>query len=259
MIKSHISEKSMKKVKGVLKKKIYELQKNPSIEKAMKYNSAVMGIQNYYKIATHVYLDLKQISYELSETIKKRMSRIGSKRGKLNKTYLKYYGKYKRRVIYIEGHPLFPISGINTHKPFNFTQEINLYTEKGRVFIHNNLKIVSPKILRYLMNNPIIGQSSEYNDNRMSLYVGQNGLCAITKRPLEIGDMVTHHKKMRQHGGKDDYNNLIFVIENIHKLIHAKSDDTIQRLLTILNLGNQEIEKVNKLRKLIENDNIVII
>jgi hypothetical protein len=47
------------------------------------------------------------------------------------------------------------------------------------------------------MNNPIQGQSTEYNDNRISLYVGQRGTCALTKEKLRISDVEVHHKVPR--------------------------------------------------------------
>ena len=67
------------------------------------------------------------------------------------------------------------------------------------------------KILRYLRDNPVKSQTAEYNDNRISLYSGQLGLCAITKLPLEIEEMEVHHKKPRSKGGTDEYKNLIYV------------------------------------------------
>lgn len=46
------------------------------------------------------------------------------------------------------------------------------------------------------MHNPIIERSVEYNDNRISLYVGQKGKCYITGKELNIGNMHCHHKKL---------------------------------------------------------------
>ena len=63
----------------------------------------------------------------------------------------------------------------------NFKREICNYTKTGRAIIHSKLIKFDKEILRFIMNNPILGQSNEYNDNRISLYVGQGGLCAITK------------------------------------------------------------------------------
>ena len=98
------------------------------------------------------------------------------------------------------------------------------------------------------MNNPILGQSNEYNDNRISLYVGQGGLCAITKQILEIGEMETHHKLPKSMGGTDDYQNLMFITANVHKLIHAKSEETIYKYLNLIKPNEKALKLINKFR-----------
>ncbi|MCL1987521.1 MAG: HNH endonuclease [Firmicutes bacterium] len=48
--------------------------------------------------------------------------------------------------------------------------------------------------------------------------------------------MQCHHKLPKQKGGTDEYDNLIWVSGNAHKLIHATQADTIARYLQQLNL-----------------------
>ena len=52
---------------------------------------------------------------------------------------------------------------------------------QGKIFGYNLPYAV---ILQKLMEHPIQGQSTELNDNRISLYVAQRGKCAICKEPL---------------------------------------------------------------------------
>ena len=40
--------------------------------------------------------------------------------------------------------------------------------------------------------------------------------------------MELHHKKPKAKGGSDAYNNLIFTTKEVHKLIHAVNEITIQ-------------------------------
>ena len=47
-------------------------------------------------------------------------------------------------------------------------------------------------------------------------------------------------------------------IETVHKLIHAKNKETINKYLKIINLTLYELEKVNKLREMAGNDKIVV-
>lgn len=135
----------------------------------------------------------------------------------------------------------------------NFNQNICNYTQEGRKLIHNNLQFIDYEVLRYLIENPVQNQTTEYNDNRISLYVGQNGLCVITGEFLEIGNMEVHHKIPKSQQGTDEYKNLIYVKYNIHKLIHSTKPDTIQKYLNKENLDKKALKKLNVLRKKVGN------
>lgn len=149
---------------------------------------------------------------------------------------------------------MFPVYGVTAKTPLNFSQDICNFTPQGREKIHNNLKTANITIVRYLMNNPVGGQNMEYNDNRISLYVGQNGLCAVTKRPLEIGEMECHHKTPKEKGGNDEYKNLIFVLKDVHKLIHATTVEVINKYLGRLQLDENGLRNLNNLRLKVGNN-----
>ena len=57
-------------------------------------------------------------------------------------------------------------------------------------------------------------------------------------------------------GGKDKYDNLVWLNTDVHKLIHAKKEDTIKTYLDKLGLNKEAKNKVNKLRRLAGNLNI---
>ena len=61
--------------------------------------------------------------------------------------------------------------------------------------------------------------------------------------------MHCHHKKPRALGGTDEYKNLVLIEENIHRLVHSTKDETIAEYVTKLGLSTKELEKVNRLRK----------
>ena len=103
------------------------------------------------------------------------------------------------------------------------------------------------------MENPITKEDTEFNDNRISLYVGQAGKCGVTGKILEVGNMEVHHKKPKVVGGGNEYNNLIYVTSNIHKIIHATTEETITKYLENEKLDENQMEKLNKLRKLVGN------
>lgn len=47
---------------------------------------------------------------------------------------------YNIKTYFIGGIGIFPIAGIRTKPPMNFTQDICNYTDKGRKIIHKNLQ-----------------------------------------------------------------------------------------------------------------------
>ncbi|MBN1040228.1 group II intron reverse transcriptase/maturase [Clostridium botulinum] len=253
---SNMADKTKKNKIIELKKAIKFVQKKPTSNNMLRLNSKILGMHNYYKIATHASNDFNEIYYSLSLALHNRWKVISSANTNKNKTYMKFYGEYNYKTYNVCGVTLFPIAGIKTSPPKNFKQKICNYTKEGRSIIHSKLKCIDKSILRYIMENPIKGQTTEYNDNRISLYVGQNGCCGITGKYLDIGDMETHHIKPRADGGTDEYKNLIMVKYNIHKLIHATEINTIKNYLDKEELDEKALKKLNIFRNKVGNCNI---
>jgi len=253
VVKSHISDKATKNIVKEIKAKIKTMQKHPNVNNVNIYNSTILGMHNYYKVATHINIDFNKVNFLVSKSFNNRLYRIRSDTGVISKAHEKFYGKYNYKKWYIAGLVLFPIAGIKTSNAMNFNQEICNYTEEGRKRIHDNLRYISYKILHYIMENPVQGQTTEYNDNRISLYVAQNGKCSVTGEILEIGNMECHHKKPKELGGKDEYRNLTFVLKDVYKLIHAVEIEIIEKYKIILNLDEIGLERLNKLRSKVGN------
>lgn len=253
VVKSHISHKATKNIIKEIKAKIKTMQKHPNVNSVNRYNATILGMHNYYKVATHVNIDFHKVYFLVSKSFNNRLYRIRSDTGVITKAYEKFYGKYNYKKWYIAGLILFPIAGIKTSNAMNFKQEICNYTEEGRKRIHDNLREINHKILHYIMENPVQGQTTEYNDNRISLYVAQNGKCSVTGEILEIGNMECHHKKPKELGGKDEYKNLTFVLKDVYKLIHAVEIEIIEKYKIILNLDKKSLERLNKLREKVGN------
>lgn len=99
------------------------------------------------------------------------------------------------------------------------------------------------------MKQPLHGRSTEYADNRISLFSAQWGKCAVTGTDfISLEDIHCHHKKPRSLGGSDKYENLALVSKTVHKLIHATSPEIISKYLSMLQLSKAEMRKLNKLR-----------
>ena len=55
----------------------------------------------------------------------------------------------------------------------------------------------------------------------------------------------------------DKYQNLIFITNNIHKLVHITDKDKINEYLKNENLNEEQMQKLNELRELVENYKLV--
>lgn len=255
--KSHMTDKAKENAIRSIKKGVELLVQNNNSAQVNKYNSMILGLHQYYCIASHVNKDFNEISYKTIRTIKNRLKNIVSRKiAKMPKAYEKYYGSYNLKPRCIQGIPMYPVFGVTCKTPINFSQDICNFTKEGRIKVHSYLQKVHIDVLRYLLQNPVRGQSIEYNDNRISLYVGQNGLCAITKQPLLIGDMECHHKIPKYRNGTDEYKNLIFVTSKVHALIHIRAEETIKKYMGELKLTTEMMKKINKLRSLVGNEGI---
>jgi len=74
---SHVSKKKKEVIKNKIREKVALIRKQPLIEALNKYNSYIMGIKNYYKIATHINIDFNTIVYQISRTLYNRLNPIG--------------------------------------------------------------------------------------------------------------------------------------------------------------------------------------
>lgn len=258
VIKSHLTEKSMEKCKSKLTDKIKDMQKSTNPQTVMMYNAAVMGLQNYYQAASNVNIDFVKLAFQVGKTLNNRIENCKSEKGQISSTYQKFYGEYKGKITFVCGIALYPIYGVKTKPPMCFTQQICNYTKAGREFIHNNLTRIDKIILQQIMKYPLKDETAELNDNRISLYVGQNGKCFVSKEFLKTGNMHVHHKKPRKEGGTDNYQNLVLVTEYVHRLIHASAEETLEKLLSDPKCSKIDFGKLNKLRALVGNSEIDI-
>ncbi len=249
VINAQMCDKAVKKTEEKLKEQIKRIQKSKNKKEIYKqinmYNSMVLGIQNYYGIANNVTSNFQRIQFQVNTLMRNRLNI--RKKDKFHNEFLeKRYGKSKQ-VRWLMNMPIIPIGYYKCRNPMCKRIKINQYTPEGRMEIYKppDVKI---ETMRYLMRNPIINKTVEYNDNRISLYVGQKGKCAVTGNELQIGKMHCHHIKPKYLGGDDKYKNLIFLEENVHILLHSKNKNTILNYLEKLKLNEKQLEKLNKLR-----------
>ena len=260
VVVSHIAPKALDKIKESAKEKVKAIQHSSDEIEEYKvindYNSFVMGVHNYYCMATSASPDIQQLAFEIKIAIKNRLQeRVQRRKNQSIPEYAKRYAKSKE-IRFIGKNILLPIGYIQHHPPIHKKKSVNKYTVSGRAEIHKNLESVDMSLLHILMRNPNMNATVEYNDNRISLYVAQQGKCAVTKEPLSLEDIHCHHKTPKSLGGGDDYANLIILDERIHRLVHATQKDTISAILQTVQLDKRQLDKLNKLRKSADNEAI---
>ena len=261
VINTQMSDKTVKNTILKLKGQIKLIQKPKDeaqlYQRVNVYNSMVVGIQNYYGIANNVSKNLSNIQWKVNLIIKNRVTT--TEHGKIENSYLaKRYGESKQ-VRWVSGIPIVPIGYCKSRNPMCKKSNINQYTPEGRKEMHNKPHVIVEKILHYIMRNPIRDMSIEYNDNRISLYMGQQGKCGITGKTLKIDKMHCHHKIPKHSGGTNEYKNLIFITDEVHRLIHATEQNTISKYLEMLSLDEKQLNKLREQAglKRVELNNVI--
>ena len=249
---SHICRKSLEKIKNNLSNKVCDIQKSQNKDTVLQYNLMVIGIHNYYKIATNVYNNLDDVNYVISKKIKNRL--------KNNSTIVKFREidsnskrfmtgtTNERKITKVLDIPLIPICAVKHTNPMNFSQGICNFTTQGRKLIHDNLKCISRDVLNQVVSTKLYNRNIEYHDNRISKYIAQYGKCYITGKSIELDKVHCHHIKPIKLGGDDRYSNLVVVHKEIHELIHCTNTKSIVEKLELLQLNLKQIGKLNKLR-----------
>lgn len=262
VIEAHVRDKALKKIRARSKEIIGQIRRtyDPKMEYRLiqKYNSYLIGIHNYYCIATHVNLDIHEIAFDVKKSLYNRLKHRLQRTGSISNRYIQEkYGR-SREVRYLNGHAVVPVAYVQHRVPMDRKNRVNPYTPEGRTEIHKNLAGLNLAVMNHLMNTPAGQQSVEYNDNRIALYVAQKGKCAVSGIALDANQVDCHHKKPLSLGGDDSYQNLIIVSDAVHVLIHSSSERTIKKYLNDLQLNSKQLAKLNNLRKLAEMPQITL-
>lgn len=260
VICSHMSDKSKQRAKERLKRSINNIDEKGenAIKKINQINSQIIGLHQYYNTATMINHDFGDIAYELSYLIERKFKPI-AKRGKFKQSCSKYitdiYLKRNNYITYKIGNVvLIPMVYISHKKPMNFSQDMNIYTEEGRNK-SGYKKLVLEGVLKDRWKLRSRYDDIELLDNSTSKISSQQLVCAISK--LFVIDGEIHHIKPKVMGGNNDYNNLLYVDKNVHKLIHLKNNNKIKTYLNhferLVSNYADFINALNKYRQLAGN------
>ena len=250
VITSNVCDKAIHRISKEIADSVKAIQSSKTAEEISlnvgDYNAKVIGVQDYYCIATRVNLNFSDIARPINGQLLHRIDGI-KKQGEIKNRYLrKRYGKSKQ-MRWIGETPLVPLAYVQFKIPMRKSRKINPYTSEGRAEIHDNLRVDVNSML-WLMRHPIPTESVRYNDNRVSLYAGQDGKCAITGKKLDVQTCICYRKTNDCKKGKDSYQNLLLL--SLQGLAIVSSEDmmSVVALVKEYSLNAKVITKVNKLR-----------
>lgn len=261
-IKSHMTDKAIKNQQKALKSLMVQAchdYGNPSVQHIFvnRYNQAVVGIHEYYSMATMVNEDMHRMFISIDKTMKCRCAGKNSLvrekptkiKGGTDAYIFRKYGKSKQ-VRYINGFIIAPIAYCKHKSPMCHRPSINQYTPEGRRKIHDMLcKEGYADVLFELGNRMSPLQSVEYCDNRLARFVASKGKCEITGELLSVNEVHCHHFLPRHLGGTDQYSNLRIVHVDVHRLIHATTPESIQFYLRKTGCYKKPcLDKINRWR-----------
>lgn len=250
VITSNVCDKAIHRISKEIADSVKAIQSSKTAEEISlnvgDYNAKVIGVQDYYCIATRVNLNFSDIARPINGQLLHRIDGI-KKQGEIKNKYLrKRYGKSKQ-MRWIGETPLVPLAYVQFKIPMRKSRKINPYTSEGRAEIHDNLRVDVNSML-WLMRHPIPTESVRYNDNRVSLYAGQDGKCAITGKKLDVQTCICYRKTNDCKKDNDSYQNLLLL--SLQGLAIVSSEDmmSVVALVKEYSLNAKVITKVNKLR-----------
>mgnify|MGYP002853521871 CR=1 FL=1 len=250
VVKSEMSDKAKNKVIKELKEQVIKTQKHRNGETLLQLNSMILGMQQYYKIATMVSKDFREIAFVVNRSMFTRFKTF-AKYGKiteLNPLMKKFYGDRNFRSWTIDRIVIYPIHGVKHSYPMCFSQDVCDYTAEGRSKSVKKLKSQTNTKIKELRKHYKRNETIQYNDNLISRASMCNMKCEITGIELELDTIDCHRIKPKNKGGNDEYKNLLIVSKNVHKILHkeviTKSDVNFIK-------EQKQIDKLNKYRKIL--------
>ncbi|HBG5893725.1 TPA: group II intron reverse transcriptase/maturase [Clostridioides difficile] len=249
--KTDMNQKALKKAKTNLKLKVKDIVRHTTTFQIARYNLAIMGMQNYYCVATNIYNNLTEVSYALLPTTRVRFKKI-AKLIPFETTSQDFQMKTtgirpQTKIIMIADTPLLPINGVKHKNPLNFSQDICNFTKHGRSKIHEEIALVTKGEIQILLEYKDTTKSVEFNDNRISVFIAQQGNCYITNRRHSPTDMICIYKNITE-TDRDKYQNLVYVEIAISKAILTESAEQAKMWLMNYGLSSQQKKKLNKIR-----------
>lgn len=260
VVNSHICDKKQMAVREKLVEQAKRIarprQGYTQLAEIALFDEMVLGIQNYYKIATCVSLDCRNIHRAVMTVLTNRLStetgcRLKRSGGTMTESEKERFGNSKM-IRYVSGieRPIYPIAYVKYKIAIGISASVSCYTAEGRKKLHEDLNI-NKSILTNLYQQSMNEHSLEYLDSRQSLFAAQKGKCGISGIEFpnveEIGCCL---KVSFFNGGKEQYKNMTLVMKKYLPLLQSNDMQVIQDYLKVIKPEKKQVVKINKLREL---------
>ncbi len=207
----------------------------------IRYNQAVIGMHQYYNMATMINADVHRLFPSIDITMKTRLNsradlskeKPPTLKGAMDEYFYQKYGESKQ-VRYINGMIVVPVAYCRTQNPMFYRVDTNRYTPQGRERIHRMLaKSEYGETLLKLSRDNDTNHSIEFCDNRLSRFVASKGKCELSKVSLAFEDVECIYLNPPSQGGTDEYANLRIVHKDIKSLIYSNDVKIIKSLIDL--------------------------
>lgn len=261
VIKSHMTEKALTTQQKNLKLAMHKLcrahaYKQEQQKDVIAYNQKVVGMHQYYSMATMICEDVHKLFSSLDAVLKhadRHNDITKDKPEKLSGAMDEYfYEQYKgsKQIRYINGIIIVPVAYARHKNPMCHSPSVNRYTESGRETIHKMLRSTAyAEVLDELSKTEVVGESIEFCDNRLSRFVACQGKCELSKTQLLLEEVACIRLIPKCDGGTDMYSNLRIVHKDVVTLRDTEELDTMKNIIERLGcVKSAQIQKINKWR-----------
>ena len=219
------------------------------------YNSMVLGIQNYYQLATCISIDCREIHRRVMTVLTNRLNtekgcRLVREGGTMSQTEKERFGQ-SRMVRYVAGidQPIYPIAFVKNKVPMAKRSAVCSYTAEGRALIHTNLSL-DMSIFRELREQESKGHCMEFMDCRLSLFSAQHGKCAINGEEFtDATEIACWLKKPKDAGGEERYRNMVLLHKRYIPLLQDLPQPELKVECRTIKVTAKELKKINSLRE----------
>lgn len=176
VVKSHICDKKLQLEEVKLLEQAKRIAKpaegRTQTDEIGLFDEMVLGIQNYYRIATCISLDCRRVHRKIMTVLTNRLKtesggQLIREGGVMTESEKERYGKSKM-IRYVSGinRPIYPIAFVKYKTAIGISSAVCCYSPSGRKKIHENLEL-NMALFTALRKTLPDGHSMEYADCRL--------------------------------------------------------------------------------------------